>query len=278
MNAQKTNYSTPHLHSSISHAIDYYIRHAAQYQKAYVPSEQYRYRRLKAELGLYRLIDLSPELIRSFIDKRLTKVKPSSAKRDVCALQRCWNWYRRDLGMRLEDHFKHVRLPIDNTVREFIPSDFQLKQIVDLLPIHVKPIIELLAETACRRSEVLKLTAQDVNLHQRTIYLRNTKNGLDRVVPLSKKACAILNEAINQGNNKLFDIEADYVTRQFRIAADKAGCPLCVVHSLRHYKLSKLISQGIDHVIVAKISGHQDIRMLQRYVKLDASGLAHLMD
>ncbi|GIU11859.1 tyrosine-type recombinase/integrase [Shewanella glacialipiscicola] len=278
MNAQNSSNTAPHLHSSISQAIDYYIRHAAQYQKAFVNSEQYRYKRLKTELGSYRLIDLTPELIRSFIDKRLTKVKPSSAKRDVCALQRCWNWYRRDLGMRLDDHFKHVRLPVDNTVREFIPTDFQLKQIIDLLPLHVKPIIELLAETACRRSEILKLTVQDVNLHQRTIYLRNTKNGLDRVVPLSKKACVILNEAINRGKNKLFDIEADHVTRQFRIAADKAGCPLCVVHSLRHYKLSKLISQGIDHVIVAKISGHQDIRMLQRYVKLDASGLAHLMD
>jgi len=91
MNAQNSSNTAPHLHSSISQAIDYYIRHAAQYQKAFVNSEQYRYKRLKAELGSYRLIDLTPELIRSFIDKRLTKVKSSSAKRDVSALQRCWN-------------------------------------------------------------------------------------------------------------------------------------------------------------------------------------------
>ncbi|MFV7772140.1 site-specific integrase [Shewanella marisflavi] len=278
MNAHFSTNSAPHLHSSISQAIDYYIVNVAQYQKAYVSSEQYRYRRLKRELGQHRMIDLSPEIIRSFIDKRLTEVKPASAKRDVCALQRCWNWYRRDLGMRLDDHFKHVRLPTDNAVREFIPTDYQLNRIIELLPPHVKPVIELLAETACRRSEILKLTVQDVNLAQRTIYLRNTKNGRDRVVPLSKKACSILSKAINRGKRNLFDVTPDYITRQFRKAADAAGCPLCVVHSLRHYKLSKLISQGIDHVIVAKISGHQDVRMLQRYVKLEISGLAHLMD
>ncbi len=53
MNAHNISNTTPHLHSSISHAIDYYIRHAAQYQKAFVNSEQYRYKRLKVELGIY---------------------------------------------------------------------------------------------------------------------------------------------------------------------------------------------------------------------------------
>ncbi|MCW3171670.1 hypothetical protein [Shewanella subflava] len=116
MNVQLLTHSAPHLHSAISQVIDYYIRHVAQYQKAYVNSEQYRFKCLKKELGQYRMIDLNPEIIRSFIDKRLTKVKPASAKRDVCALQRCWNWYRRDLSMRFADHFKHIRLPTDNTV------------------------------------------------------------------------------------------------------------------------------------------------------------------
>ncbi|MCG9964502.1 hypothetical protein H9J30_11320 [Shewanella sp. PS-2] len=38
MNAQNSSNTAPHLHSSISQAIDYYIRHAAQYQKAFVNS------------------------------------------------------------------------------------------------------------------------------------------------------------------------------------------------------------------------------------------------
>ena len=86
MNLHLLTHSAPHLHSSISQAIDYYIRHVAQYQKAYVNSEQYRFKCLKKELGQYRMIDLNPEIIRSFIDKRLAKVKPASAKCDVCAL------------------------------------------------------------------------------------------------------------------------------------------------------------------------------------------------
>ncbi|MFA0356920.1 tyrosine-type recombinase/integrase [Vibrio breoganii] len=50
------------------------------------------------------------------------------------------------------------------------------------------------------------------------------------------------------------------------------------VHSLRHYKISKLIQQGVDHIVVGKISGHKDVRVLNRYVKLDISEYASLMD
>lgn len=55
MSAHNISNITPHLHCSISHTIDYYIHSAAQYEKAFVNSELYRDKRLKAELGIYRL-------------------------------------------------------------------------------------------------------------------------------------------------------------------------------------------------------------------------------
>ncbi|HIF9105377.1 TPA: site-specific integrase [Photobacterium damselae] len=274
----KNHTAIPHLHSSINHLIDYYILHVAQYQKAFRQSEKYRFNQLKKHLGHYALVELSPEIITVFINKRLLQVKSGTAKRDVCALQRCLNWYRKDMCMRIDDQFKHVRLPSDSGIREFIPTDKQVNDIIELLPIHIKPIIILLAETACRRNEILKLTRDDINLEQRTIHLRNTKNGTDRVVPLSKKAVTVLSERLKYAHHKLFSVSPEQVTKQFRKAADKTECYECVVHSLRHYKISKLVQQGVDHIIVGKISGHKDIRMLQRYVKLDASQFASLMD
>lgn len=68
----------------MSQAIDYYIGNVAQYQKAYINSEQYRFKRLKREIGQHRVIDLTHEIIRSFIGKRLTKVKPSQLAWCLC--------------------------------------------------------------------------------------------------------------------------------------------------------------------------------------------------
>ncbi|MGR5184123.1 tyrosine-type recombinase/integrase [Photobacterium damselae] len=88
----------------------------------------------------------------------------------------------------------------------------------------------------------------------------------------------MLSERLKYAHHKLFSVTPEQVTKQFRKAADKTECYECVVHSLRHYKISKLVQQGVDHIIVGRISGHKDIRMLQRHVKLDASQYATLMD
>ena len=59
-----------------------------------------------------------------------------------------------------------------------------------------------------------------------------------------------------------------------RKAADEEGLHEFVLHSLRHYRLSKLIEAGHDSVLVSKVSGHRDHRVLSRYIKLDAEALA----
>lgn len=65
-----------------------------------------------------------------------------------------------------------------------------------------------------------------------------------------------------------------YLSKAFRVAADEEGLNDFVLHSLRHYRLSKLIQAGHDHMLVSKLSGHKDIRVLNRYVKVDVSQLA----
>lgn len=67
------------------------------------------------------------------------------------------------------------------------------------------------------------------------------------------------------------------MSKQVRLAADALGLSGFALHSLRHYRLSKLILAGHDSILVSKVSEHKDHRMLNRYVKLDASFLASVL-
>ena len=63
----------------------------------------------------------------------------------------------------------------------------------DELPL-IGPIIEFAVETACRRREITRIRLRDYDREMRTLKLRDTKNGEDRVIGLSSRARAILRE------------------------------------------------------------------------------------
>lgn len=45
-------------------------------------------------------------------------------------------------------------------------------------------------------------------------------------------------------------------------------------HDLRHEATSRLVEKGLEILDVATITGHKDLRMLQRYTHLKAENLA----
>ncbi|MGR5451729.1 site-specific integrase [Vibrio sp. PNB22_3_1] len=280
--------SNPTLNTPIPVCIDFYIQVKAQYHKSYLGTIRYRLERISKHFASFQIRDLttSPDArghINGFIKSRLKAVKSGTVRKDVSTLQAMINWLRRDIGLQIPDIFKQIRIPKDYGVRQFVPTDEQVYKVIGNLPTdELKDVCLLLSETACRRNEILKLRIQDVHLGQRYIQLYDTKNGEDRRVPLSNPAMAVLAKRLEliegkAGTYPLFSVMPEYVSKQFRKAADSVGLSDFVLHSLRHYRLSKLIGAGHDSILVSKVSGHKDHRMLNRYVKLDATDLASLL-
>ncbi|CAI2316010.1 TPA: site-specific integrase [Vibrio parahaemolyticus] len=278
----------PTLNTSIPICVSFYVEVKAQYHKSYLGTIRYRLERISKHFASFQVRDLttSPnarEHINSFIESRLKVVKSGTVRKDVSTLQAMINWLRRDIGLQIPDIFKQIRIPKDYGVRQFVPTDEQVYKVIGNLPTdELKDICLLLSETACRRNEILKLRIQDVHLDKRYIQLYDTKNGEDRRVPLSNPAMAVLSKRLDLIEGKaetypLFSVMPEFVSKQFRKAADKEGLSDFVLHSLRHYRLSKLIGAGHDSILVSKVSGHKDHRMLNRYVKLDATNLASLL-
>ena len=142
----------------------------------------------------------------------------------------------------------------------------------------------LAIETAMRMREMFSLTAEQIDLKRRTIFLDKTKNGDNRQVPLSTVAGAALKDA-NLKTGQLFpwwNGRADHLdkttftlSRAWASVFEEAGCPDLRFHDLRHEATSRLYERTeMGDIEISKISGHKDLRMLSRYANLRGSNLA----
>ena len=137
----------------------------------------------------------------------------------------------------------------------------------------LKHIIPLAIETAMRRSELLSIRWEHVDLDRRSIYLDKTKNGLSRTVPLSPRALQVLQSMKQARVGPVFTLAASSVSQAFQRAVERAGIDRVRFHDLRHEATSRLFERGLNVIEVARITGHVTLSMLDRYTHLDVQRL-----
>ena len=108
------------------------------------------------------------------------------------------------------------------------------------------------------------------------ILLRQTKNGKPRTIPLNQNATNVL---IRKAEEKVRSLKSNVVfasgtgamikrnvlMRAFATAVKKTGLVGVTFHTCRHTFCTRLAQKGIDIYKIAKLAGHEDIRMAQLY-------------
>lgn len=272
-----------------------------RYLEEVVPShkgaaiERTRIRRLLRDEAFVdkKLAALTTEDLQDFVTDRLTEVAPATVDRDLDMISQTLN-YADDVWKiaAVESPFKGLRRPkyFNERDRRLAPSEE--KALLDAARAdenpYVEPAIVLALETAMRRSELLSLTAADINHELRYALLRDTKNGRSRKVPLSTRALQVI-RALLVLQNVSADDDSDTLLLPLTPNALKKAffervIPTSKVvdfhfHDLRHEAISRFAeSQRFGLLELQSISGHRDIRMLQRYTHLFTGNLADKMD
>lgn len=144
----------------------------------------------------------------------------------------------------------------------------------------VPTMVRLAIETGMRRGEIVKLLWCDVNIQSRTALLRETKNGEDRMVPLTSVAIRILQEqaACRGTEGRVFSTTASGLQQSWERAVKRSGLPDLHFHDLRHEAISRFFERGLSVPEVALISGHKTPSMLFRYTHLKAAAVAQKLD
>ena len=133
--------------------------------------------------------------------------------------------------------------------------------------------IRLLMLTGCRRSEILGLRWDDVDLEARELRLRDSKTG-PRVVPLSPSAVQLLSDLPRSGGSE-WVIPGRKPGRHmvrlgnaWRLLRKRAGLHDVRLHDLRHSFASSALALGESLPMIARLLGHRQIASTARYAHL----------
>jgi integrase len=115
-----------------------------------------------------------------------------------------------------------------------------------------------------RRGELLSIQWRDVDLSNRTVRIRQTKNGHERTIPLTTKAVSVLRDLPSR-SDRLLPVSGNTARLAWERLKRRAGISDLRFHDLRHEAISRFFELGLNVPEVAMISGHRDPRMLFRY-------------
>lgn len=232
-----------------------------------------------------KLCDITTPMIAEWRDERLKKVQNSTVNREMNLLtsifeqaKREWHWISnnpvRDVSRPPQPKHRDRIFTDDEITRICAALGYPCKQI--LLKQHIIAVAFLFAiETAMRREEITGLEWDRLDLVNRVATLPITKNGDARKVPLSTKAVDLLNGM--KGFKKPFDVDKDVLTSLFRRACTIAGVDGVRFHDARHSGCTRL-AKKLNHLELARMIGHRDLRSLQIYYNETAEELAKKLD
>ena len=181
----------------------------------------------------------------------------------------------------------HIKLKKEPKGRIRVITDSEENKVVDLLRNsqhgpkrqyyhEVADLVEVLADTGCRLSEMLNLKYEDINFETNLISIWVNKGDKPRSIPMTRRVKNIL--ASRQADNlvKPFTVNKDqaerawnWVRREMGLKEDKEF----LLHALRHTCASRLINQGVDLYVVKEWLGHSSIQITERYAHLNPSKL-----
>ncbi|WP_432239205.1 site-specific integrase [Herbaspirillum robiniae] len=244
---------------------------------------------MRDKISSYAVGSLTPPIIAQWRDRRLTEVAAGTVTRDMHLMSAMINMARREWGLALASNpFALPRKPKLPKGRTRRLRGNELERLLLAAQVaqggFLSSIILFAIETAMRQGEIVSLDWRHIDLDKRTAHLPDTKNGDHRTVPLSLRAIGLLRklaviELTPDRTGPVFPgVTGEAVKRAFRNARKRAGVEDIRFHDLRHEAVTQLFEKGLNPIEVASISGHKDMRMLQRYTHLEASKLALKLD
>ena len=201
-----------------------------------------------------------------------------AAQIDLILIRHCIKLARLEWGVNMPTNpVEGIRIPngIKRRERRLREGEYELLQAAaeQCRNPYIWACIDFAVETGMRRSEILSLLWENVDLDIRIAVLPDTKNGSKREVPLTKKAAQIL-DRLPRDEARAFST-TDYTIRHgWDRLVKRAGIEGLRFHDLRHEAVSRFFEMGLSVPEVAAISGHKDYRMLASYTHVSANSLA----
>lgn len=266
--------------TTLSELILRYVREVTPTMKS-VAEDTFRLNAMaRKPIANWSLANLSVARIASYRDERLKQVSKGTVIRELAYLSSIFNHARREWGINTPNPVQHVRKPPSPAGRtRKLSADERIKLLAAVEPRGrqnnwTKPVVVLALETAMRRSELLALRWEHINLASQTALLPDTKNGTPRTVPLSTTAVGLLRSLPRSISDEVFPIKYFTLDAAFKRAVKRAGLEDFHFHDLRHTAITAMAEKIPTLIELSAVTGHKSLSMLKRYYHPNIENLA----
>lgn len=228
-----------------------------------------------------------PQHLRDWRDRRLGEISSGSVNREFSLVSSIFGHAIKEGWVTMPANpISLVKRPKDNQPRKQRCSDAQLLAIVGPLPDR-KPetgedflpwVAHFAVETAMRLGEICQLTWSDIDVTNKTVHVldewtpdnptaKSVKTNTSRDIPLSKKACDIVNKLSGYFPDdpmeaEIFPVESYYISCLWAKAADDAGHGEIMFRDLRREATTRIAAKVKDVMKLSAITGHKDLKIL----------------
>lgn len=235
---------------------------------------------LRRPIAKVNTLLLNSSRIAKYRDERLKEVSTGTVIRELAYFSSIINHARREWDINIANPVLLVRKPPSPQGRNRILAiDEEMRLLHACEPkanrnIYTRPFVILALETGMRRGELLGLKWEDLNLAKRTAFLRLTKNGESRTVPLSTRAIQTLQDLPRSIDGRVLPVNFAALEANFKRARERAELPDLRIHDLRHTATTRLAEKFSNPLELSAITGHKQLNMLKRYYHPNAEQLA----
>jgi integrase len=240
--------------------------------------------------GKKTLIGITPDDISNFklkrkaeliarkkkLDKNISEKEVSLAtvNRELASLKRVFNWYASQKRLTIPNPVKGIEF-FKEKARDRVMTEEEEKLFFTIgnPPQYLIDVVLFALATGARKGEILNLKKSDVILGELggSIVFRDTKNGENRKVVLTKELTEFLKKVINVGSfsEHVFCHKNGQPLKSFdgafRAVCNRAGIKDFRFHDLRHTFCTRMASEGVNPFMIMQIVGHKDTTTAKRY-------------
>lgn len=257
----------------------------AERQRCY-PSKVYLIEKLEEHFKTYPLRRFTSMILEQYQSDLMREYKPATVNRLLATIKHMFtkavDWEMVEEGILKK--IRKVKFLEENNRRLRYLSGDEVNALVKESAVHLKPIVLVAVNTGMRKSEILSLKWENVDLKHGFILLDRTKNGERREIPINETVRQALLERHRGTDKKPRRLDVPYVFYEyqtgkpytdvktaFRSACRRAKIEDFHFHDLRHCFASHLVMAGIDLTTVKELLGHKTLSMTLRYAHLAPS-------
>lgn len=258
----------------------------AERQRSYA-SKKFFIALLEKNFAFMPLRRFNTMMVEQFQTEEMQKgKKPATINRYVATLSHMFT-KAVEWEMVEEGSLKRIRkarlLPENNRRLRYLSKE-ECQNLIGAADQHLKPIVIAALNTGMRKSEILGLRWDQVDLKHGFILLEITKNGDRREIPINNT----LKETF-KGITRRLDVPHVFydpktgkayqdVKKSFGSACRKAKIRDFHFHDMRHTFASHMVMAGVDLTTIKELLGHKTLTMTLRYAHLAPSHKVKAVD